>query len=375
MGTKRNTYRTVALVIVLVAFAAAALSYLLPVAPTVIDETKAQMRTAAAVVLAVLFTGAAIWYWNGLQHYKSRLRVVYILLGISMVLFSVAMLQLPIFGLFDLWKTRWATGGGAILLFILSTIPMYLSMRLLGRLAGVKSKAGSLWFVTGVTVVVAVCAAIVSPHFIRHNMVGAPAYVATVIAASSYIFFSGIMAYRSMQALGPSYTQALKAQVFAFFFLALSALNEAVVVTFMPRTTTFYSVDGVYLWSFIIAGFLFVRACYYFHLLTEAYDIKLTGDNSTVATDDDYVDSIVNVANLASRVDHIDPMLDPLRELTSSRAPGHSLSSADKDKLLAVFRQVSDYLVTSDPLRAFTYEQLLYHVTPAFNAVLDHAKK
>jgi hypothetical protein len=205
-------------------------------------------------------------------------------------------------------------------------------------------------------------------------MVGAPVYVGAAWATAVYIFFAGLLAYKSVQMLGSSYTQALTTQYQAFFFLALTAVNEATVVTFMPRTDTFYSVYGIYLWTFIAGGFLFVRASYYFHLLTVVYAPELGGDTRALASDKDYIDSIISVANLASRMDQIDPILNGLRQVTARHGSGGALTESEKQRLMVVYGQLEDYLGNGDPLRRFSREQLHDHVTPAFGRLLKRAQ-
>ncbi len=66
------------------------------------------------------------------------------------------------------------------------------------------------------------------------------------------------------------------------------------------------------------------------------------------------IDVVTYVASLASDMKAIDPLLDPLREITSRLQPGQTLGAADQAVLADVCRKLQAYLVERDPLRSVT---------------------
>jgi hypothetical protein len=70
------------------------------------------------------------------------------------------------------------------------------------------------------------------------------------------------------------------------------------------------------------------------------------------------IDRITYLASLTSESKVIDPMLDPLRQITARWDRQAPLEKADRMHLIALQRQLKDFLITEDPLRSFTAEDL-----------------
>lgn len=96
-------------------------------------------------------------------------------------------------------------------------------------------------------------------------------------------------------------------------------------------------------------------------------------------TDQQAIDRVTYMASLASKADDVDPMLDTLRGITSKQAEGEplALQASERQALVKLEADLSDYLTTRDPLRSFTKESLKATVDkhfkfadPAFRARL-----
>ncbi|HEY5806120.1 MAG TPA: hypothetical protein VIS56_01895 [Candidatus Saccharimonadales bacterium] len=70
------------------------------------------------------------------------------------------------------------------------------------------------------------------------------------------------------------------------------------------------------------------------------------------------VDRITFLAGLASDSRAIDPILDDVREITSTRDPSLPLQEPDRVRLSAVYAKLEDHLLHNDALRTFTPESL-----------------
>jgi hypothetical protein len=78
------------------------------------------------------------------------------------------------------------------------------------------------------------------------------------------------------------------------------------------------------------------------------------GPNETPQHDRDLIDRIIYLGSLASERGAIDPMMETLREVTAHWQDTASLIAQDRRALQQLETQLKTYLVTKDPLRAFT---------------------
>lgn len=82
------------------------------------------------------------------------------------------------------------------------------------------------------------------------------------------------------------------------------------------------------------------------------------------------VERVVYLASLVSNKNTIDPMMDTLRFITSRHGAGQTLTLTNEERLnlKALESQLSNYLVTQDPVRAFTPESLTAKLADHFAA-------
>lgn len=357
--------RTLCLIL-LAAFAVGAASFLIPVVSSVENEAAAHLRAAMSIVVTAAFIGAAVWFMASLGHFKTRLKRAYVLLGVGLIVFSLAMLQLSIIGLLDQWDSEWATGGGVILLFMLGCVFTYAAMRSLARLLNVRGLLSSFWAVTAVSAVVGVLFYFVATAALTYKLEGIEMYIGIVGATASYLCFSALLTGQLTSTMGARYHQAMRWQTIALCAFALSALHEGVTTMFFAPEH-WYESYGIYLWPLVVTGVLFVRASYEFRGLT-AQEVVATGGQSE-PTDQDYIDTLLAVAGLASNPKEIDEIMDELRSVTASLSKQPNMTADQKRRLVNTFYQLEKYLTTKDPLRTFTVDEVREQVTPGFLSV------
>lgn len=348
----------------------AGLSFLLPVVSSVENTFAAHSRTAFAMALGVLYTGSAIWFLGGLANFKTRLRISYILLCVGLIIFSIAMIQLPIIGLLDQWDSAWATGGGVILIFMLASVFLYLAMRQLSRLIGLRTRLNSLLAVSGATILITILFGIAGSLLVQYELEGVELYIAAVGWTVGFNLQAGLLALRIRKVIGESYKRALYWQAVALISMAIAAVHEAIGTALMNNEHWFQNY-GVYLWPFIVAGFLFLRACYEFRSLTATATTADSEESIAQVQDSDYIQSIMSVAALASRPEEIDVTLDDVRAITATMDGVSKLTEEQKHKLILVYRKLEEYLTAKDPLRTFKHEEVREYITPGFAAVLN----
>lgn len=89
------------------------------------------------------------------------------------------------------------------------------------------------------------------------------------------------------------------------------------------------------------------------------------GQQQVLGPDATFLDVVVYIAGLASRPTEVDPILDPVRELTARLAPDEPLTEAHEDTLCVVYLNLERYLTTKEPLRTFTRQELRNHLGTA----------
>lgn len=360
------------LVVVLVVVAAlglSGLSFLLPVASTVQNPLAAHLRTAIAVIAATLTTAAAFWFLRGLDSFKAGSRHAYVLISIGLIVFSIALLQVPIIGLFDLWKSVWTSSGAALLPFIVPLVLVYFGLRTFARLLQITTRLTIFWLVLLVAIGLVVLTLVAGPAFIQvDNAKTVAVSLAVIIWGVTFSGACALLVRKVKLAIGEYYMTAMGYLQVAMAALTLSGMHEYIASLFLTNGDT-YADYGFYIWPWVVSGALMLAASYQFRLLTLA---SSPGNQaSSIATDKDYVDSIIAVAQLTSSPKDIDDILDDLRMLTSTAGPGRQFNADEKQRLLDVYRRLEVYFVrNADPLRTFTRDQLRQYVTPAFRKLL-----
>lgn len=91
--------------------------------------------------------------------------------------------------------------------------------------------------------------------------------------------------------------------------------------------------------------------------------------------DGQLIEKLTYLSSLVSNVRDVDPMLDTLRDVTASRDPQQSqLSDEQRAQLQQLERQLNDYLLTKDPVRAFTPESLQAKVEKHLHQTDPHSQ-
>jgi hypothetical protein len=363
--------RLVAAGIVALSLLVAGTTFIIPVEKSIADPTAAHWRTFAAALVAMLFLGAATQFLSGLAAFKSGLRAAYRMLASGIILFSVAIVQLPVLGLFNLWDSAWINGGGAILPFVIAAALMYAGLRRFAFLLQLKKWYLSAWTIGGVTIVFTILSAVIANIGIQYSQEGADIYIAVIGWTTAYVLFAALVAQKISGMIGEDYQTSMLRLKVALFALTLSGVHEY-STSFYVHNGQWFVDTGTYLWPFVITGFLLVWAGYAFRLqAVKGIQEAPKPMTSPIPVDGDYLNSITAVADLASRPQDIDLVLDEVRQITSSLSPGQTLTFKDKKRLITVYNRLEQYLLKNDPLRNFTKAELHMRVSPAFRAILE----
>jgi len=331
----------------------------------------------STVAMATHFAGAALLFLQGLSAFKAGLRIAYRWFAVGMIVFAAAFLQWPFLVMLDAENSFWVISGIVVLPYIVSVIFMYKGMRLFAKLLEIRS-----WLLSWPTTltIVAIFAVISgAAAYIYLTTIGPEAvsddtymFTATVAWSTGFGIFTWLIARKVRATIGASYQKPMGWLVLALGFLCLSAIHEY-VTSFFVSTQDWYLYSGAITWLFNTTGVIFVVAGYMFNAKSTGVSAMVERDevHSKADINRAYIDSITNVAQLVSQPTDIDPILDGLRHVTAGLQPDTPLSPDERMQLVDVYKKLETYLVTSDPLRTFTKEELRPLLAPEFRSQVE----
>ena len=364
---ERSTY--ISWAIILASAVLVGLSFLLPVFGGT-DPLQVHIRTSVSVTAAALSAGAATWFLTGLKSFKRDLRVAYRLLATGIILWGLALMQLPIMGLFDLWNSWWGNSGALIIPFMIGSFTIYLGMRRFGRLMRLKTRLTSIWFMLLIQVFVMAISAGAASFLPLYPFEGIETFTATVGWSAAFLITSAYIAWRIRNVIGREYLDAMKWLTIALGGYAFASMHEYTINFFLAFESP-YLLYGLSIIPFALASLILVQASRKFYLVTIHASTASARTSSSALTDRDYIDTIVNIAGLASRPTEIDTILDDLRIITLTHDKDLGLSAKEKKQLIHIYYSLEQYLVTDEPLRNFTKQELRAQVSPSFRTLLD----
>ncbi len=332
-----------------------------------LNDTAAHWRAAASTAPVFLLTGAAIIFMTGLKSFKAG-RAAYRLLAVGMLVFSVLLIQVAIWGLFDMWDTAWATSGSGLLPLALTAALIYVAARKFAKVLQIKSILNNAWFVVAITAVAGIAMGIFAHYFVKYHIDGTDLYIGTCSWGATYMTCASILMFKVAGAIGISYREAMRWLAISLSAFSISSWHEAINTLWFNNGST-YTDYGYYLIPWTVTGLVMLYASYRFRQMTIVSHSDAA--SSIAVTDDDYFDSITAIAGLASRPEAVDVILDDLREMTATLHPEENLSVSQRQRLMQIYRRLEKYLQEEDPLRSVSHEELLNRVTPPFRGLLE----
>lgn len=310
-----------------------------------------QLRLGLSIAMCLLQLAASWFFFASLKDFKPGLRTAYTLIAIGTFMVSVPVLIFSIVLAFNI-TADWL-GAISALFYFSATLIVYLGVRRFAKLLSVRSLWTSPWFGLGLAVAAAL---VISP------VPGAPLGIAQLVAWSiSFSFAATMVTLRIRSLIGPSYIQGINALVASLSFTAIAGLHEIIVDTIWPNGLGWYTEYGVGLWPYLFMMAFLLRAGLLFYY----------GDrNLRLEANDTFTTAVTYAANLASTPAAIDSILDKMRVITSNMKPGVALTAQEKSALVDVYLQIEKYLITTEPLRKVTREQLRSHLTYDFQQAL-----
>lgn len=329
-----------------------------------------QLRGAAGTAPVSLFFGAAVIFLGGLTNYKAG-RGAYRALAFGMLSFSLLFGQTSVWAVRDLWNSAWATSGSGVATLVAAVVFMYVAAQRFAKILQVRSIVANLWFTLPLAAAASAGMGIFAHYYIKYHIAGADIYVGCCACGAVFMTCAAMLIFKVSRSIGGAYQQAMWWLAFGLAVFALACWHETITTLWFNNGST-YTDYGYYLVPWTIAGTVLLYSAYRFRRMT-AY-VSGQGAPVVALTNDDYIDSIVAVAGLASRPEAIDPILDDLRDITAAQEPDVAFSPSQQQRLLSIYRRLEAYLSADEPLRTVSRDELLGRVTPPFRGLLEQSE-
>jgi hypothetical protein len=330
------------------------LSLLLPTpSDAEISEFYSPIATSIVLIDALLAMGSAVLFLMALNHFKPELKPAYRLMAASTWAVGLGMLILPYIEYYGLWDIEWLNLS-TYLQYLIGSILMYFGVRMFYRRVGLKGWPAALAIV-GVLIVVASLLHVLLPDdYQAYWTFDETTYnlfkVVTIIPIVAYAV-AAYMAYRIRQRTGAEYKAAFGWLSLGLLFYVISNIG-IMLIEVIGYENDYYS-QRIYTLPNILGDIGILLAGYCFSAIGRPKELLAESEQSVSS-----VDIIVHASRMASDRTKIEEYLDEMRMVTSHLQPGTAPSAEDQQRLRAVYLNVEKFLVTSDPLRAFSQDQL-----------------
>ncbi|HET8670527.1 MAG TPA: hypothetical protein VFM05_07860 [Candidatus Saccharimonadales bacterium] len=320
---------------------------------------------AVNFVIAVLHIGAAIVFIQGFGGFTTQLKRSYGVLCLGFTLFGLAFGILAasiLSGNLDVYLKGVNVAG---LLFGASLITLFAGMRSFAHLFSIKNITTSWWF------------CLVPPAFavaiyaLLSQLSGSPLTENATGPQISFQIFNGwivglifLQIWQVKKIAGVQYTRALAWLLITFGFYLGTSVFDTIFAVFVPPRGNIELLGVIPLLPVIPTGLLLLISAYTFNLITTVTDTALTTFTARTffgkplrAKSSEQISSadiVIYAANLVSNPIKIDPLLDQMRIVTANKAPGQDLAPSENETLKHVYLQIEQYLITQEPVRAFT---------------------
>lgn len=366
----QKTSKRIALATIALAVLLASLTLLIKPRPQATDIVVIQLRAATALLVTITSLGGSILFLGGIRQFKALMQHAYTLMASGIILFGVALLQLPVIGFFNLWNSFWANSGLIIVPFIFSAGLVYAGMRNFSKLLGIKNILTSGWITFGFTIVVTVLSFFGGHYLARyHYIAGTDAYITIVSWSAAYFTYSAILSRFVLERVGPFYQDSMTWSSRALIVLTLSAWHEYTINYFMNNDTWYVS-HGLSFIPFIISGVVIVRAGYAFTLVGTSIPVIPVESAPEEQPINPYISSLESIATLVSKTSVASPILKTV-EATSTQAATSPTDASLKNRAVEDYKKLENYLINDEPLRQFNKEELRSKLNPKMRAAVE----
>ncbi|MDZ7744157.1 MAG: hypothetical protein U5K77_00120 [Candidatus Saccharibacteria bacterium] len=341
-----------------------------------------------SVAATLLMFGAVPFYLSALKSFRTTIKKAYVVFCVGVILFAIAQIQIPIATVFNFWLI--VNSGAFMIPYVLAALFMYFGARRIAKILKLQTVLNSP------TLIILTATALAGlSYFLPHNpdnwldTASIKLSVGLVVWVSSNALATALLFFKITEKISDSYKPAMKWLYRSMIMIALTGVHYVFVL--LVFVTSRYENVGqpneIYVpgdWypdfslaiiPLIITGLLLIRAGYEFSLLTAS---KAPADKPTVSDKGlSLLDVITYTSKLATDPADIDPILDPVREITAQMNHTRELSKTEQSTLVRVYLDIERYLIEHEPVRQFDRQSLRetiaeeFSVDPSLKSVLE----
>jgi hypothetical protein len=203
-------------------------STLLVATPTTTNPTSFHASLLIETFLATISVAGGLLFLTSLGAFKVKLRVAYTLIAAGMVLYALALVQLPFLQAMNLFYSNYVTNGWLELMYVAAAILLLVGVLRYARLMQVRSKSLHPLTITTTAVVMAGLA-LLMPHSgnFYHTLFALEVNVSLVTISAVLLTFAAVALLLVKRAAGPAYTNALAWSFIGVGLLAVSTYSTA----------------------------------------------------------------------------------------------------------------------------------------------------
>jgi hypothetical protein len=278
------------------------------------------------------------------HHFRGQFRQIYILLGSGIGLLGIAQLQTLLVAVTGF--LFWVDSGLIGILFVTATILIFLSMRQFARALHLKTHWTSLGWV-GLAVVASSAIAGLTPYV--PGALGNAYSPAMAFSAwnATLALLAALLVGHISRTISGIYATALGRLNIALWMLALTSAQYIIVGAIFPLDSWVFAYGLISL-AFVATGGLFLWASVAFNFIGE-YDYSRTATRKVTS-----LNIITYAASLASDQEAIDDILDGVRQISATLAPGEVPDRQVQHQLAAIYLQLEEYLIIKETVQEFT---------------------
>lgn len=375
----KRVLRNIIVVTVMLAAAVALLTLLIP-SPHDIAASSFHSLCFITSITIIAHFGGAFLFVLGLRGFSTQFKAAYIGLVIGFATLAIGLIQLPVFAIFHLNNTSWASIVAVP--FVISLLSLYIGARGFARLFGVRSWLSRAWIAIPALFVIAGLTMLIppAPHdpAISSDMAVQLGKISLVIPAG-FATWTAILAFQARKRAGSLY---IPATAWLAIYLGLDSLNSIVgVVVRMVQPDQVELFNNGYLYIvYAVSGLVLLKAGLEFNKIRFGRDVVLLPTEQTffgrpknVETGEKggLADILTYMAGLASDQEAIDPILDELRLVTVNLEAGRSLDADQQERLAEVQLRLENYLAEQEPIRPVDRQKLRESIRNQFAPLLQ----
>jgi len=332
--------------------------------------------------IIVAYLTAAALFIRGLDGFTQELKHAYGLFVTGFCLIGIGYMQLTILPLIHQYDSWWVKYGFIGIPFFAGMACLYMGIRGYAKLFQVRSIFVSIWATAGITLaagIASIFAPTATPNIpidtITLHTAQLGQTVPLVVTAAA-----AVLCYQSRRRAGSAYIPAL---AWLYIFLLLDAIGCAagIVIRLMQPGNNIILDSGLAYSLYVVSSIALIKSAIEFNKIRYGRDNSLPPDEQTFfgkpfdnAVSTDTVAGVITyLAGFASDATAIDPILDTMRIMTSTRDPG-PFTEQEQRQLAKTYLQLEYYLSETDPVRRYSRDELQALLRTRFAAVLAENK-